>query len=41
MHLYAKGGHAFNMGKRAKTNALKTWSQRLTDWFEDNNYFVK
>ncbi|OOG71863.1 alpha/beta hydrolase [Flavobacterium sp. A45] len=41
MHLYSKGGHAFNMGKRAKTNALKTWPQRLTDWFEDNNYFVK
>ena len=41
MHLYSKGGHAFNMGKRAKTNSLKTWSQRLTDWFEDNNYFVK
>lgn len=41
MHLYSKGGHAFNMGTRAKTNSLKTWSQRLTDWFEDNNYFVK
>nr|WP_294925232.1 alpha/beta hydrolase [uncultured Flavobacterium sp.] len=41
MHLYSKGGHAFNMGKRAKTNSLKTWPQRLTDWFEDNNYFVK
>ncbi|WP_417942657.1 alpha/beta hydrolase [Flavobacterium sp. RS13.1] len=41
MHLYAKGGHAFNMGKRAKTNSLKTWSQRLTDWFEDTNYFLK
>lgn len=41
MHLYCKGGHAFNMGKRAKTNSLKTWSQRLTDWFEDNNYFAK
>jgi acetyl esterase/lipase len=41
MHLYSKGGHAFNMGKRAKSNSLKTWSQRLTDWFEGNNYFVK
>lgn len=41
MHLYAKGGHAFNMGKRAKTNSLKTWSQRLTDWFEDTNYFLR
>lgn len=41
MHLYSKGGHAFNMGKRAKTKALNTWSQRLVDWFEDNNYFSK
>jgi acetyl esterase/lipase len=41
MHLYSKGGHAFNMGKRAKTNSLKTWPQRLADWFEDNNNFVK
>ena len=41
MHLYSKGGHAFNMGKRSKTNALKTWPQRLTDWFEENNYFMK
>ncbi|GGE98851.1 alpha/beta hydrolase [Flavobacterium limi] len=41
MHLYAKGGHAFNLGKRAKTNSLKSWPQRLTEWFEVNSYFVK
>jgi acetyl esterase/lipase len=41
MHLYSKGGHAFNMGKRAKTKALNTWPQRLADWFEDSNYFSK
>lgn len=41
MHLYSKGGHAFNIGKRAKSTSLKTWPQRLADWFEDNNYFVK
>ncbi|MWB96729.1 alpha/beta hydrolase fold domain-containing protein [Flavobacterium sp. GA093] len=41
VHLYSKGGHAFNTGKRAKTNALRTWPQRLADWFEDNNYFSK
>ncbi|WP_367773353.1 alpha/beta hydrolase [Flavobacterium sp. WC2421] len=41
MHLYSKGSHAFNMGKRATTNALKTWPQRLTDWFEENNYFAE
>lgn len=41
MHLYSKGGHAFNMGNRWKSNSLKTWSQRLADWLEDNNYFLK
>lgn len=41
MHLYSKGGHAFNMGTRAKANSLKTWPQRLSDWLEDNNYFLK
>ena len=36
-HIYSHGGHAFNMGQRAKLVTLKTWSQRLTDWLEDNN----
>lgn len=31
MHLYSKGGHAFNMGNRAATDALKTWPKRLKD----------
>ena len=32
MHLYAAGGHAFNMGQRTKIHSLATWSDRLTDW---------
>lgn len=36
-HIYSHGGHAFNMGQRTKLVTLKTWSQRLTDWLQDNN----
>ncbi len=38
LHLYAKGNHAFNMGKRTTLVSIKNWSQRLTDWMMDNNY---
>lgn len=42
-HLFAHGGHAFNMGD--KTEHLKTiheWPERLLKpWFEDWNYFKK
>jgi acetyl esterase/lipase len=37
VHLYAKGGHGFNMGQRSKLNSIKTWPQRLADWLADNN----
>ena len=36
VHLYAKGGHGFNMGQRSKLNSIKTWPQRMTDWLADN-----
>ncbi|MCC6462550.1 MAG: alpha/beta hydrolase [Saprospiraceae bacterium] len=36
VHLYARGGHAFNMGKRSKLVTLNTWPQRLADWMKDN-----
>ena len=37
VHLFARGGHAFNMGRNSKLVTLKTWSQRLTDWMTDNS----
>ena len=37
VHLFARGGHGFNMGHRSKLVTLKTWSQRLTDWMADNS----
>jgi acetyl esterase/lipase len=39
MHVYSKGGHAFNMGNRSKLATIKGWPQRLADWLADNNYF--
>jgi acetyl esterase/lipase len=36
VHLYAQGGHGFNMGNRSKLTSIKTWPQRLTDWMGDN-----
>jgi acetyl esterase/lipase len=36
-HIYARGGHAFNMGNRSKLQTLKGWPQRLSDWMADNN----
>lgn len=36
VHIYSRGGHAFNMGNRTKLKTLSTWSARLTDWMQDN-----
>ncbi len=35
VHLFAQGGHAFNMGGRSKLAAVKGWPQRLADWLGD------
>jgi len=35
-HVFARGGHAFNMGNRSKLATLKNWPQRLADWMADN-----
>jgi acetyl esterase/lipase len=35
-HIYAQGGHAFNMGNRSKLASIKGWPQRLADWLGDN-----
>lgn len=41
VHMYARGGHAFNMGDRSKLNSIKTWPNRLADWLEESGYLVK
>jgi acetyl esterase/lipase len=35
-HIFARGGHAFNMGNRSLLESLKKWPQRLADWMADN-----
>ena len=35
-HLYAHGGHGFNMGNRSLSAAIKSWPQRMADWLADN-----
>jgi acetyl esterase/lipase len=37
-HLYTKGDHAFNMGKRSPLMSIQGWPQRLADWLGDNGY---
>jgi len=36
VHLFTKGGHAFNMGNRSKLVTVKGWSNRLAEWLADN-----
>ncbi|HAB16703.1 MAG TPA: alpha/beta hydrolase [Verrucomicrobiota bacterium] len=35
-HIYARGGHAFNMGNRSKLETIKGWPRRMADWMADN-----
>ena len=37
VHIFARGGHAFNMGKRSELRSLKNWPDRLADWMADND----
>jgi len=36
-HIFARGGHGFNMGYRSKLATLKAWPQRLADWLADSS----
>lgn len=40
VHLYAHGGHGFNLGQRSKLASIKTWPQRLADWMSDNGFLA-
>ena len=39
-HIYAKGGHGFNMGNRSKLASVKDWPQRLADWLSDSSFLT-
>jgi acetyl esterase/lipase len=40
VHLYARGGHGFNLGQRSKLTSINTWPQRLADWLGDNGFLA-
>ncbi|UZK65567.1 alpha/beta hydrolase [Sphingomonas sp. M1-B02] len=35
LHMYAAGGHAFNMGETTPMVSLRNWPARITDWMTD------
>jgi acetyl esterase/lipase len=37
VHVFAKGGHGFNMGDRSKLKTIRDWPRRIADWMADNN----
>ena len=38
VHLYARGGHGFNLGNRSKLASIHSWPQRMADWLADNGF---
>jgi acetyl esterase/lipase len=38
VHIYAKGGHGFNLGSRSKFASIHDWPQRMADWLGDNGF---
>lgn len=36
VHLYARGGHGFNLGSRSKYLSIRSWPQRLAEWLADS-----
>lgn len=37
-HIFARGGHAFNMGSRSQLATLRGWPDRMADWLKDNRW---
>jgi len=37
VHLFARGGHGFNMGSRSKLRTISNWPRLMGDWMADNN----
>jgi acetyl esterase/lipase len=35
-HVYARGGHGYNMGFRSDLVSIKNWPERMADWMADN-----
>ncbi len=37
VHIYAQGGHGFNLGNRSTLASIHDWPQRMADWMADNH----
>jgi acetyl esterase/lipase len=37
VHIYAHGGHGFGLGARSKLASVRGWTQRMTDWLDENH----
>lgn len=40
LHIYAAGGHAYNMGETTPLVSLRHWPERITDWMTDRGLLV-
>lgn len=40
LHMYAAGGHAYNLGETTPIVALRHWPDRITDWMTDRGLLV-
>lgn len=41
LHMYAAGGHAYNMGESTPLVSLRNWPARITDWMTDRGLLAK
>lgn len=41
LHMYAAGGHAFNLGEDTPLISLQHWADRITDWMSDRGLLGK
>jgi acetyl esterase/lipase len=40
-HLFAEGGHGFNMGDRSALVSIRNWPQRMADWLKDRGLLTR
>ncbi|MEP6342328.1 MAG: alpha/beta hydrolase [Maricaulaceae bacterium] len=40
LHVFAQGGHAFNMGTRSELKTISDWPNRLKHWMIDQGYIT-
>jgi acetyl esterase/lipase len=40
-HLFAEGGHGFNMGDRSDLVGIRNWPQRMADWLKDRGLLTR